>query len=471
MVRYLSRGNVLQSSTAPYGSSVFYKGDIPTYTGEETAYKYYLFTGWDKSGFVSGDKDVNAVFDSCEYNEGYFDDKPLSKLRPVEMYALTKLGIEEDVVKLKDSFSFELGHDYSYDDISEKVIISEKKVFTGTEHYDTNISLFDEDRDFTLAIDYTFDGTSPQASVIAQCFQNDGTNGFRIWNNNNPKFSWGTSSTSVASFNKREMVVMRHIKGETGIHVYSANLTGEEPQYIELTKNRSTKTNATLVFGSGKADDGMFENHAKGTVYWSKIWYADLGDEACKNLSMWTHEKLEMEMCGFKRYYLADGTQKRTSMSFIAKHLLSINKTLSTSSENTGGWATAELNKSLNKRLYNAIPIAYKQLVKQARISSSVGNKSTDVSTSNCYIHIPAAYEVDPTMTTEPYIYEGSPIPYFTTNESRTCSYENGDVHSYWLRSPNIEYTTYYYRVEDNGTLSGAIIPIMRMVSVSCFQI
>lgn len=127
MVRYLSRGNVLQSSTAPYGSSVFYKGDIPTYTGEETAYKYYLFTGWDKSGFVSGDKDVNAVFDSCEYNEGYFDDKPLSKLRPVEMYALTKLGIEEDVVKLKDSFSFELGHDYSYDDISEKVIISEKK--------------------------------------------------------------------------------------------------------------------------------------------------------------------------------------------------------------------------------------------------------------------------------------------------------------------------------------------------------
>ena len=454
-VKYMSRGSVLQTQTAEYGTSVYYTGDIPTYTGEEGAYKYYLFTGWDKSPFVDGNKEINAVYDSCEYNEGYFDDKPLSSLRAVEIYAMVQLGIENKTVKLKDSFSFELGHDYSYSDIREEVIVNEKKVFTGTEQYDTNIALFDEDKDFVLAIDYTFASNSSQGSVIAQCFQNDGVHGFRIWNNNNPKLSWGTSSTAVAGFNKREMVVIRHIKGENGLHVYSANLNGDEPLYVELSKSRTTKTDATLVFGSGKADDGLFENHANGTVYWSKIWYADLGDKACKDIAMWTHEKLEVEMCGFKRYYLSDGTQKRTAMTFLAKNLLSVDKALGTTSSNAGGWANTKLNRFLNTRLYNAVPIAYKQLIKQARINSSVGEQSMDISTSDCYIHIPSVYELDPSMTTEPYIYEGTPIPYFTTNESRICTYDGGNSHSYWLRSPNIAYSTYFYRVEDTGILSG----------------
>ena len=115
---------------------------------------------------------------------------------------------------------------------------------------------------------------------------------------------------------------------------------------------------------------------------------------------------------------------------FLAKHLLSVNKALGTDSSNAGGWATAKLNQFLNNRLYNAIPIAYKQLIKQARINSSVGNQSMDISTSDCYIHIPSVYELDPSMTTEPYIYEGTPITYFTTNESRICTYDGGNSHS-----------------------------------------
>lgn len=63
--------------------------------------------------------------------------------------------------------------------------------------------------------------------------------------------------------------------------------------------------------------------------------------------------------------------------------------------------------------------------------------------------------EINYSMTTEPYIYEGTPIPYFTTNESRICTYDGGNSHSYWLRSPNIAYSTYFYRVEDTGILSG----------------
>lgn len=168
---------------------------------------------------------------------------------------------------------------------------------------------------------------------------------------------------------------------------------------------------------------------------------------------------IDMEMCGFKRYYLSDGSNKRTSMSFLAKHLLSVDKAIGVGSSNEGGWATTSLNTFLNTRLYEAFPVEYRQLLKQVRISSSIGNQSNDISTSDCYIHIPSAYEVDPTMTSEPYIYEGTPITYLTTNESRICSYDGGNSHPYWLRSPNISYSTYYYRVENTGTLSGYYYP------------
>lgn len=454
-VRYLSRGNVLLEETAPYGSTVLYSGDTPSYTAEESAYKYYLFTGWDKSGFVNGNKDINATYDSCEYNAGYFDGKDLSELRPVEIYAMTQVGIETQHITLKDTLSFELGHDYSFNDIEASVIIDKQLRFTGDNYLDTGIALFDEDRDFVLAIDYAFDTSSAQSSVIAQCFQHDGVQGFRAWINGSPKISWGTSSSNLSSVDKREMLVIRHIKGENGIHIYTSNLSGNESLYVELSKTRPTLTSATLILGCGKADDGVYENYAVGSVFWSKIWYADLGDKACRNIAAWTHETMEFEVCGFKNYYLSENSSKRSSLTLLAKHLLSVNKQLSNSSVNTGGWAECKLNDYLNTRLFNALPIQWQQLIKQVKVNSSVGDKSMDVSPSDCYIFIPAVYEVDPSMTAEPYCYEGVPIPYLTTNESRICNYDNGEAHSYWLRSPNIAYASYFYRVEDTGSLSG----------------
>lgn len=454
-VKYMSRGTVLQESTGEYGSTIFYNGDTPLYTAEESAFKYYLFTGWDQSGFINGPKVINAVYDTCEYSLGYFDGKDLDTLRPVEIYAMTKLGIESNYIDLKDSLSFELGHDYSYGDIEEKILIAEKTEFTGKNYIDTGVSIFNEDRDFVLAIDYKFGTGNVTNAVLTQCYQANGTNGFKLWWNNEPKLAWGTSSLTPSVVNMREMIILRHIKGENGLHIYTSNLVGDDIVYNELPKTRSTSTSASLVFGCAKADDGAYENYAVGTIYWSKIWYADLGDEACRNLATWTHEKVTFEMCGFKRYYLSDNSSKRCSMSFLASHLLSRDMLLNDSSSNSGGWASCKLNNRLNSRLYNAIPLQWKQLIKQVQIASSIGDKSTEISTSDCYITIPSVIEVEPSMTTEPYVYEGTSIPYLTTNPTRICSYEDGTAGSYWLRSPNISYSSYYFRVDDGGGLYG----------------
>lgn len=165
---------------------------------------------------LRADKTINAVYDTCEYSQGYFDNKKLADMRPVEIYALIKTGLESTILNDKDSLSIELGHDYSYSDIEEHVLISKKTVFNGTNHIDTELSLFEEDRDFVMTIDFMFDQNNSNNAVLAQCFQTNGMDGFRLWYQDNPKMTWGTASTIASTLGKRELIVLRHVKGENG---------------------------------------------------------------------------------------------------------------------------------------------------------------------------------------------------------------------------------------------------------------
>ncbi|WP_147354412.1 DUF6273 domain-containing protein [Clostridium sp. AF22-10] len=454
-VRYISKGTVKETIIADYGSTVFYSGDIPTYTAEEAAYKYYLFNKWDSSGYVTGDKDINAVFDSCEYVQNYFTNKDLSTMRPVEIYAMCKLTKEQEIVSEKDSISFTMGTDYSFEDITDQTIISQETVFTGSNYIDTQISLFDEDKDFVIAVDYMFTSGNANNAVLMQCYKSDGSLGFKLWNNTQPQLTWNTSSLVTSDIGKRDILVLRHIKGEKQIHVYRGDLPADTIAYSTLSSNKSAIANSTLVFGCSKADDGAYENYAKGTIYWAKVWNADLGDKACRNLAAWTHEEINLEMYAFKRYYLSDNSGSRTFMSFMASHVLANQMQLNSTSSNTGGWAAMNLNAFLNERFYKAIPVQWRQLIKQVKIQSSNGQKSTETSTSNCYIAIPSAYEVDGSMNFEPYSYEGSPIPFITSDATRLRKTNDDIAVSYWLRSPNVMSNTYLYGVNADGSLSG----------------
>ena len=465
-IKYVSNGITLQESVGLYGENVEYTGDIPTYTLEENAYKYYLFDRWDKSGFIDGDKTVNALFDSFTYTQGAFNGKDIKDMTPVEIYALTRLGIENTSADVQDGdeYSFEMGYDIDYDDIDSEVIISEKTEFTGKNYVDTGIKLFDVDKDFVLAIDYKFLKGSAANSVIAQCYQSNGSNGFKLWNSSGIKMNWGTSATSAGSADGREMIVLRHKKGDNNIYVYFSNLDGNDSTVVELNRTKSTITDSTLVFGCSKADDGAYENYAAGNVYWSKVWYKDLGDTVCRKLAGWTHEKLSFEVCGFKRYYLSKEPSKRCTFSLLATHLLDRDKAFNSTGSSKGGWAQASLNKFLNTRLYDAMPTKIKLLVKQVTINSSIEQGSVETSPSQCYVSIPSAIEVSNSaeVNSEPYISEGSTISYMTTNNARKRSYVDGGNAAYWLRSINIAYT-YLYSVNELGDLYGFNTPSSKL--------
>ena len=284
-------------------------------------------------------------------------------------------------------------------------------------------------------------------------------NGFKLWYNSGVKLGWGTSSTNPSSINNREMLVLRHVKGENGLHVYTSNVVGDASSYIELTGSRVPIHDNTLVFGCGKADDGAYENYATGTVYWSKIWFADLGDEVCAKIADWPHETIDFEMAGFKRYYLSDNASKRSSMTFLANMPLARKYALNSTAVTTGGWASWSLNTYLNNRVYNAFPDKWKQFMKQVKIKSSIGDKSLEVATADCYIAIPAAIEVDSSKTSDPYISEGSSIDFLTTNASRILYDKDGNAVAYWTRSPNKDQASYVWLVGTTGSLSGFNVP------------
>lgn len=450
-ISYKSHGEVLQETTAEYGSIVTYDGELPTYTAEEGAYKYYLFDHWDKSGYVNGDKEINAVYDSCEYTANYFDGKDLSTLRPVEIYAMTQLGLESQYIDSSDTITISLGNDVSYEDIEEKVLIAEPTVFTGSNYVETNEQLFSEDRDFVLAIDYKMTSTTNNA-VLAQCYSDNGMNGFKLWYSSDVKLSWGSSSTKPSSASEREMLVIRHVKGESGLHVYSSNVIGSSVKYVKLDSTRIPTHNNTLVFGCSRADDGAYENYSTGTIYWSKIWYGDIGDQICRKIADWPHETMTFQMCGFKRYYLSNNASKRSSMSFLAITPLSHAMPLNSSGTTTGGWGAWTLNTYLNNRVYYAFSEKWRQLIKQVAIKSSIGDKSTEIATSNCYLTIPAIIELDANRTDDPYPNEGTHIDYFTTNTSRILYLEDGTPVTYGTRSPNAGYLNYVHTISSSGS-------------------
>ena len=464
-IKYVSKGIVKQESTGLYGENVIYEGDTPTYTLEENAYKYYLFNRWDKSGYIDGDKTVNAIFDSFTYTTGAFDGKELKDMSPVEIYAMTQLGIDPTTfgVEEGDEYSLELGYDIDYDDIESETIISEKTSFTGKNYLDTGIKLFDEDKDFVLAIDAKFLTGNKNNAVLAQCFQSNGSNGFKLWYNSGAKLTWGTTgaSNTPISIDYRDMLVIRHKKGSNNLIVYSSNLGGNAVTAEELVRTRSTiADNSTLVFGCSKADDGAYEDYATGEVYWCKVWYKDLGESACKKLACWTHEKVGFQVCGFKKYYLSSNPSKRCSLTMLATNLLERKKRYNSdyTNGNNGGWAKSELNTFLNSRVYDAMPVQMKLLLKQVTVSSSIGKQSTETSTSECYVFIPAVIEMtnESTYNREPYINEATyTIPYMISADDRKRANADGTYSYYWLRSPFVDYQSYIFTVSDAGEVYG----------------
>jgi hypothetical protein len=110
-IRYLgAKGEELQKTTnVAYGSYIDYNDAAPTDLSQENIGIYSLFAGWDKSGYVTGDKDINSVWETYVYGENTasgttLENTSLNELRPVELYALLKEKGDEWLCKQYEDY-------------------------------------------------------------------------------------------------------------------------------------------------------------------------------------------------------------------------------------------------------------------------------------------------------------------------------------------------------------------------------
>ena len=420
---YSRAGLSLGSKTVAYGSDVEYDGDIPTNDSEEGMYVYNVFAGWNKStGYIREDTDVYAIWDRAELPS---TDTDLSEMTPGEIYGVTTSGNTANYFTLKDHIDINLGHDFDFENV-ESEVLAENVYFDGSTAFDKQITLFGEnDRSFTMAIDFQFSATTANSTLVS-CFEEDGTEGFRLRYSAAPNIQWGDATLSFGSGKMRDIVVLRHVKGDNKLYVYASNSTSSGTHFdlaitrAELTRSRSTNTSAIITLGAIRfMADGGYDDYGTGFVHWCKIWHDDLGEANCRKLAAWCHEPLRMEFYGEGLYRLSGGTSQRSNASFICNHLLgSRTQQMNTSNTNVGGWDATKMRTFLANRIYPALPTVWQSMIKQVKINASAGNKSTEILISDDYVYIPSLTEMNNSKD-EPYVSEGTYISWFTSDPMR----------------------------------------------------
>lgn len=484
---------------------------MPRHTiAESSANNYYLFDDWDTSGLCTGytdgnkttvgNKVINATYTNLVFSSNQqsgtnsFTDssgkyKPLSSLSPVEIYAAVKQDAKgnpvannqdadttNDFIAIGDEISIQLGHDVTYSDIESHEFISMDAPLTlsGSNYLDASQSpdhsdyanILSVDQDFVLALEYKVTNTN---GVIAQCFDDYDSNGFRLAANSS--LTWYNNANSVGSGTSRDIVVLRHKAGDTNLYVYAGNLAGNSVSFITIRNDKATSPllSSDLVFGANKEVTGSgnsYNNYATGTIYWAKVWMADLGDIICRKLASWIHETMPFQVAKYKDYYKADGSRTKATFTFLAKALLPKPSTLSAT------WPKAAVNEYLNKRVVKAFPDCWFAMLSEIVVPSWAGwvktvnaygnevdTQSTLTESTNAFLTIPCYAELvaNPDEYNAKECNNGA-IGFMTTASNLVCSLVNGRPYGWLTRSSNASYAGYAYTVSfDESTSQSSI--------------
>ena len=465
-------------SDVEYGTEVIYNGSIPVDESGEENGTYRLFSGWSKStGHIRGDTDVYARF--TETTAEAAKEKTFAQMTPVDLHALIKdgaldpSGINNTYINCKDTKNVVMGKDFDFDNVpsTEPVPVTEPMQFDGTNCYSTGVKLWDEDKSWTVVIDFKF-GNTTSGQTLASAF--DGA-GWRIaYGTSSPVFRFGgstdvaagpTSVVSNVSYPRRDLVVVRRVKGDNNLYVYRCGKMNNEITYREINNVTTIRNEAPLALGATMSSGGVASDYGIGTIYWCKVWMDDLGDDVCRKLACWTRETLQYEASG-KIQTVNDSTRSvynnftsvdannPVHLTLLMKNLLDQTKVMHSGNTNVGGWGSSQYRTWLLARAANALPMQWELLKKTVYVTTSAGNKTTtEFVTTEDSMFIPSYTEVG----------FGSGAPYgsesngtfsqFSDNPSRIKNYDNGngDAAIWWLRSPYTSYASGYWFVAAAG--------------------
>ena len=478
-VEWYNGSTLLESQTVPYGNSVSYTGEEPTDTSLEQYQIYRLFNGWDKcTTYVRDHMKVNARF-----AEGYapkMGEKTLAEMTPVELYACVRSGVLASngglnadpsssdyygLITSGDEFDITLGHDVDYDNVEsvEIVPVGSPMVFDGTNYYDTGIKLFDEDKSWVLAVDFSY-AELVDNTVLLSCMQ--GANGLLMYEAGNAvslQYCGIKVPANVATSTNREMVVIRHCKGDHNLYIYSSNKAETSHFYQEARRTLPVQHDSTLTFGCHfEASDDYKGSYAKGTIRFAKIWWEDLGEDTCSELASWPRETLTTRAVGvsehsFRLYQLAGGSGQYSSCAFMSRHVVDCMKSMNSVQDSSGGWTEMSMRDWMNNRFRSSFPRLWQRIMCAVTISSICGG-SVECATSDDYVFLPSAWEIGITTVAAFKAESVGTINLYTNNYSRVKYTDNGTGNAcrWKLRTGHIADAVAGYSINESGELSYA---------------
>ena len=448
-------GNIeLQRTEVEYGQGAIYNGEIPVNPTNGQGNKYYLFDGWDTlTSYITANTSVRPVWISAnpyEVADKITAGTAVNDLEPVEIYALINNPdfLSKSYMTDGDYVTLQLGNMPTYsDDPSEERVLAENYEFDGSKYlvFD-DIQLFNEDKDFTIALDFTpgYILAGGGAHAYLSCGESSNTRGLFISQDslNAATVNWTMNSGlsvnpsgHIPSEKKsyREICVIRHKKGDNNLYVYRNNRYSLEPVQTTALLDAGNVTsnlygqNYPLVIGGVKLPNRFGNIPARGKINYAKIWFKDLGDDICKECCSWTYTKLNFDFCGKERYFTSNN--EVTNASFICQELLDemnpifytttppvdrINDDLSDPSKPlTGGWGITDLRTWMNSKLLLGFPLHWRQIIKESIVKSMRGGKQSDakdygqdkvlairqsIRESNGYLYLPSLAEVNSTI-------------------------------------------------------------------------
>lgn len=177
-----------------------------------------------------------------------------------------------------------------------------------------------------------------------------------------------------------------------------------------------------------------------------------IGDE--KTITLTTGEEVTLQILGFNHDDLADGSGK-AGITFGMKNLLATKYAMNGSNSNDGGWNLSKMRSSTMATLLSQLPTDLSSVIKQVSKKTTAGTKSTDITTSTDKLFLFSEVELDGTTTTG-YADEGVQYDYWESHNTandriKKLSNGGGSAYSWWLRSPNTSYATYFRYIHYNG--------------------
>ena len=423
-VRWISRlGVVLETQTVEYGEDAEFSGGIPVRTDGESLATYYLFAGWDKStGFVDQDIDVWAIWETGSVPEA---GTQLCDMSAAQVYAICKANSQSDFFYLKDRIEIPFGFDPQFTNV-EKTVVTENEYFDGNTCRDTGIQLFADGigDGWTIVIDCKFDSGASTDDTLICAMQEDGYMGFKLKYASGPAVQWSSMSFASSAGAERELMVIRHPRGDQNVQVYTSHCYEDQIETRWLTKTIDTQSAVHLFLGATVTDGGAFTNYGKGWIYNLTIWHDDLGNKVCRQLAGWTRESYTFEIANdfqsanFEHcaYASADDASEYAGIDFICADQLLRGHKINATNTNAGGYGESLLAPWIESRVYAAFPVQWRQIMMECGVKYAT--HEGEVESIPAHVWIPSYIEVQG-GTSEPWVYEGTYVPFFINSYAR----------------------------------------------------